>query len=226
MHYHLEIVLPPTDDIQGAIEHIMEPFNEKREDVSLPFWDFFSIGGRFAGAKKVAGYDKATITAFHEWCQTEGVTVSGIQCGKQTLQPAEQIPKVDAKWNELFPPDDGKPAACPLFDHSNDRYGHDGNSSLPGDICTLKEAGHATCGHVIFAAPSYVGDVRTGPPEAIFMLTTTAWNGVNFMPVKWDGTLAQALALWKERLKGGSEEYRKACDPQDDWLAVTVDYHS
>jgi hypothetical protein len=31
MHYHLEVILPPTDDVQAAITQIMAPFDENRD---------------------------------------------------------------------------------------------------------------------------------------------------------------------------------------------------
>lgn len=51
MHYHLEIVMPPTEDVQTAVSQILEPFSRHRQDSSSPFWDWWEIGGRFADAK-------------------------------------------------------------------------------------------------------------------------------------------------------------------------------
>jgi hypothetical protein len=226
MHYHCEIVIPPTelDGIEAAVESIMKPFYKGDENSVHSFWDLYVIGGRWAGTKMMAKYDAAKMKAFQQWMQDEKVTVSSLQCGKQDLSPASQISKVDAKWNEMFPHDSG-PLPCPLFGHSNDQYGKDGKGTLPDDICTLAEANGVKCSRIIFAGPSYDGDTNE-PLEATFMLTDEAWNGVNYMPVSWDGTLADAQKLFTDRLRNLGDSYREQMTPQGDWLAITVDYHS
>jgi hypothetical protein len=32
MHSHLEIILPPVDDVENAVKQIMEPFDEAGEE--------------------------------------------------------------------------------------------------------------------------------------------------------------------------------------------------
>jgi hypothetical protein len=228
MHYHCEIVMPPTDDVEAAVKAVLAPFCEHDEDCDHAFWDWYVIGGRSAGSKQMAKCDPAEITAFEEWMKCEGVTVSGLVCGKETLQPKSQIPKVDAKWNEMFPREDGKAVACPLFSHSNDQYGRKGRGTIEGDICTLAEAGQARCGRVLLAGPSFESETEkcTGPVAATFMLCEDQWNGVNHMPIAWDGTLADALSQFKKKCEGMNEDYRKRVVPQGDWLVVTVDYHT
>ncbi len=235
MHYHLEIILPPqTDDIPAAVESVMRPFDENLDPdneesyAKHAFWDFYSIGGRYAGRKFMATLDKAKLEEFEQWCQDEEITVSGFQCGKQELSPADQIPKVDAKWNELFPQADHSIMPCPLFRHSNDPYGRDGHGMLTGDVSKLSESQTATCARVIFAGNSYnheTGDY-TGPLKAVFMLAQQEWNGVNHMEVKWDGTIQNAFNQWIAQMKGYKDSYRSLVQPNDEWLCVTVDYHS
>ncbi len=230
MHEHCEILMPSTDDVKAAVASIMSPFDENDDDCINTFWDFWCLGGRWAGNKQMAKYDKDKVDAFHQWMFDEGVTVSGLQCGKQEINPASQIPKVDAKWNEFFPPASGDQQSCPLFKHSNDPYSQGVEGCLNGDICSLAEADGVTCGRVIIAGPSYEGDAnertRTGPPEATFMLCRDQWNGVNHMSVVWDGTLSGAVAQFRESLKHYADDYREQMSPQDDWLTVTVDYHA
>lgn len=235
MHYHCEIVLPPnTDNIAEAVESVMRPFDESPDeepedfDSSDAFWDFYVIGGRWAGTKLIASYDPEKIKEFRQWLADEGVTVSGVQCGKQELRPAEQIPKVDAKWNEMFPPKDGIAAPCPMFQHSNDQYGKRGRGMIKGDICSLADAMKVTCERVIFAGPSYDFEAKdwAGPPGATFMLCDSTWNGVNHMQIKWDGRIGSAFEQFKDKLKHCKDTYRQAVEPQDDWITVTVDYHS
>jgi hypothetical protein len=231
MHYHCEIVIPPTINIEAAVAAVMKPFNEcsddDEDDRRHGFWDFWLIGGRWAGHKLLAKYDQEKLDAFHAWLQDEKITVAGVQCGKQSLSPATQIPKVDAKWNEMFPSSEFIP--CPLFNHSNDQYGKGLSGTLPADVLRLADVPVGLkCSRVIFAKPSYETESKdwTGPLEAAFMLCDSQWNGCNRMPVNWDGTFASALAKYREDVKGYREEYAARIAPSDDWLVVTVYYHS
>jgi len=234
MHHHCEIIIPPTDDIESAIKSIMKPFdeNQSQEDhdhnPSNTFYDWYVIGGRWAGTKLMAGYDQEKIKIFKQWLQEEKITVSGLQAGKQALSPEDQIPKVDAKWNEMFPSDAGELMSCPMFAHSNDQYGRNGDGTIQGDICNLKDALAASCSRVIFAGPSYDSDSEkhTGPLEATYMLCGSQWNGVNYMDVKWDGKVKTALEMFVGKLSNYGDEYRERVVPKDEWLVVTVDYHS
>lgn len=233
MHYHCEIVIPPTMDIEAAVNSIMAPFDESPdkpdEDWSArsTFWDFWVIGGRWAGNKLMARYDQKKLEAFHEWMTAEKITVAGMVCGKQEISPASQIPKVDAKWNEMFPSHEFLP--CPIFRHSNDQYGKGLAGTLPDDVSRLDHVPlDLTCSRVIFAKPSYDSKTKdhTGPLEAGFMLTDSAWNGCNHMKVDWDGKFASALEKYSEHIKNYREEYVARVTPQPNWLVVTVDYHS
>lgn len=224
MHHHMEIVMPPTKDIEGAVARILKQFDENlpAEDRNHAFWDWYVIGGRFAGHKFIASFDEAKIDEFYEWLNTEKITVSSLQSGKQALKPETQIPKVDAKWNEMFPSQ--TPVACPLFQHSNDQYAKNGKLSgtLPDDVCLLMDVPERLlCQRVIIASPNYKDEV-----EAEFMLVDDAWNGVSYMKVDWDGKLSTALAKCREKMKNYKPEYVEKHSPQDDWLVVTVDYHS
>lgn len=234
MHYHCEIILPSgTDDIEAAIASVMRQFDENIDEDDEEFssrnafWDFYVIGGRFAGSKQLAKYDESKLEQFYQWMRDEQVTVSSLRCGKQELSPASQIGKVDAKWNEMFSTG-GVMVACPIFAHSNDQYGRDGNGTIEGDISTLRESRDVKCSRVIFTGASYDSEAneRTGPLEAVFMLCDSAWNGVNHMGIAWDGTIGAALDLWQEKLQRYKEGYRDQMSPEDDWIVVTVDYHS
>lgn len=233
MHYHCEIIMPPTDDIEGAVKAIMAPFNENGNDDDEDyergnaFWDFYVIGGRMAGQKRMAQYDKAKIDEFYAWCKAEKVTVSGLRFGKPTLEPASQIEKVDAKWNEMFPSDAFIP--CPIFNHSNDQHGKGLDGSLPDDVMRLGDVpADVKCSRVIIAGPSYQSETDnwTGPVTAKFMLCDSQWNGVNHMPVAWDETLSGALKQYCDNMESYKEDYREKFAPKDDWLVITVDYHS
>lgn len=226
MHHHCEIVIPPTMDIEAAVAAVMKPFDENErdsEEASLhPFWDFWVIGGRWAGHKLMARYDAAKLDEFHEWCQAEKITVSGLACGKPELSPDTQIPKVDAKWNEMFP--SGEFVPCPLFKHSNNQYGKGLSSTLPADVSRLSDVPERLeCSRVIFAKHPY----KKGEPiEPGFMLCEDQWNGCNHMKIDWDGKFMSALEKYRESIKNYAPEYVAKNSPQPDWLVVTVDYHS
>jgi len=224
-HYHCEILIPPTDEVATAVELVLRRFDEsgdpteEEEDNRYAFWDYFVIGGRWSGSKMQAGLDPAKVEAFYEWLRTEKVTISSVQFGKQTLSPSDQREKVDAKWNEMFPSE--KLIPCPIFSHSGE--------SMPGDIMKLRDVPERLrAERVIIARPGFemVSKDYTGPIEAAFMLARDAWNGCNHMPVKWDGSIAAALADYRDDLSRCSPAYRAVVEPTEDWLAVTVDYHS
>lgn len=224
MHYICEIILPPTENVEESIKTILEPFSEHNEDAHHSFWDWWVIGGRYAGEKFLSSLDKARLDAFYQWCEDEKVTVSGLTCGKQEISPSSQIPKVDAKWNELFPENNGR--ACPLFSHSNNQY--DSKDTIE-DICTVGSLPKAfSAERLIIAAPSYETETkeRTGEPEAVFMISQDFWNGVTHVKSNWNGNVLKGLKMAEKKFKNYADSYRKICTPQKDWLSVTVDYHS
>lgn len=224
MHYHCEIIMPRTKNIGEAIERIMKPFSENHdnsEDISgNEFWDFYVVGGRWAGTKEACEYDEKKIAKFYEALKDKKITVSGLQAGKQTLSPASQIPVVDKLWNNFFPTESGEITSCPKFSHSNDQY--DSNDLLSCDICLVEEIPESlTCSRVIIAGFSYDDTI-----EATFMLCDSQWNGVNHMPVTWNRNVKTAIKMFEKSLVNYKEEYRNRVLPQPNWLCTTVDYHS
>ena len=236
MHHQLEIIMPPADDIKAAITTIMEPFNENPtepdEDYcsNHSFWDFWVIGGRYSGKKLMATYAPEQITIFYDWLKKEGITVSRFRCGKQELDPPSQIHIVDAKWNEMFPSKDGVEIPCPIFKHSNDQYGMEGNSTLPEDICTVENLPDCKSERVIIAAPESLvyGEVYKGTLRAVYMVSRDIWNGVTHLDTTWDGKVKTAIKNWEEKLQRYTNDsrYRENAAPKSDWLVVTVDVHS
>jgi len=149
------------------------------------------------------------------------VTVSGVRCGKEKLDPSSQIPMVDELWCKFFPTETGEIVACPIFSHSNNQY--DSSDFISCDICLVEEIPkNLTCSRVIIAGPNY-DDSKI---EAKFMLCDSAWNGVNHMPIKWDGNVLTALQMFKDNCKHYKVEYAQKIMPQNDWICITVDYHS
>ena len=233
MHYHLEIIMPPTDNIDEAIESIMAPFGEdcnaERDNIDCcrqSFWDWYQIGGRYAGEKYMAQFDKDKIEEFYEWLKDEKVTVSGLVWGKQELSPASQIDKVDMKWNEMFPEKTFQ--SCPIFFHSNRNSG-----PLDMDICKVSEIPkEATAYRVIVAAPGFmkIGEdtyTYSGPLEAFYMVEQSFYNGVSFHDSTWDKKILSAIEVSQKKISDrASEDYKNTHTIHDDWIAVTVDYHS
>lgn len=232
MHYHCEIVIPPVMNIEDAIASVMKPFNEQPEDgegegARHAFWDFWLIGGRWSGTKLLASFDETKLDAFYAWLKEEKITVAGLQCGKQEISPASQIPKVDAKWNEMFPSSEFLP--CPIFRHSNDQYGKGLSGTLPADVQRLADIpADLKCSRVIVCKNSYESKSEdwTGPVEAEFMLVDDAWNGCNHMKVDWDGKVSTAIDQYRKNLENYAPKFADKNAPKADWLVVTVDYHS
>ena len=217
MHYHLEIVMPPTDAVEAALAQILDPFYEglDRNDENAnghPFWDFWSIGGRWSGAKVQAMFSEERMQAFHAALSEARVTVSGLISGKEELSPSDQIPAVDALWCEHFPESPIK--QCPLFKH------YTGNV---GDVMRLADVpAGLTASRVIIAGPHYKGEKL----EAVYMIQDEAWNGVTHVKCEWDGKVRSAIEKHLERIKSYRPEYIEKMTPQPDWLVVTIDYHS
>jgi hypothetical protein len=225
MHYHLEIVMPPVPDVDKAVEQIMGPFDESPEDEngedanSHAFWDWYVIGGRWSGAKVECGLDEAQKNKFYAALKEKKVTVSGLQAGKQRLEPAAQIPMVDALFKKFFP--DSPLRACPFFDHFNDQYK---NSEGFPDIMRLGDTPKALeSSRLIIAKPHWEDESLL---EAAYMLEDETWNGINHQSTMWDSTVASALASYAGKISRYKPEYAEKVTPTDDWLCVTVDYHS
>ncbi len=216
MHFHLEIIMPPTQDVASAVQKVMAKFSEPRdandEDQNPhPFWDWYQLGGRYSGSKLEALVPEEKRKAFLVELRDLGITISRIVFGKEELEPASQSVAVDALWRERFP---AAGDTCPMFKHSGDH--------LPMDVCTLAELPPGLRAHsVIVAAPDYQGQLA-----AAYMLHKSIWNGVTHQDTGFDGTVGAALSEHIKRLNHSSNEYKEKTMPRDDWLVVTVDYHS
>lgn len=198
MHYHGEVVLPPSEDIEGQIRSLIRQFSEHyNEDSRFSFYDYWEIGGRYSGSKMEANLGKDNIEAFSDWLTEKKVTVSAVRFGKQTLEPASQRQLVDTEWSRRFPEFAG---ACPFFDH------FDGDVS---DICTVAEVpAELTCFTLIIADKPDWADKLV----VVELLHKEIWNGVSMQKTDFDGNVLKVLQERKQ--------------VQDDWLVVTIDYHS
>lgn len=143
MHYILEIIIPPVDNIEEAIEEIMKPFYEGDEENTNAFYDFYKIGGRFSGHKLRFMLGTERMDEFYDLLKEEKITVSSFVVGKETLAPNSQAEKVDKLWNDFFP--DSPIKQCPVFDNYKPK------DNFP-DVCSLLETPKdLTCSRVIIA---------------------------------------------------------------------------
>lgn len=223
MHSKIEIIIPPTDDVEASVKQVMQQFDENGTDEdgicnSHAFWDFYVIGGRWAGDKELSKLDQDKLASFYKALEEKNVTVSGFQAGKQTLSPESQIPMVDSLWKDYFP--DCKSEGCPLFSHSNDQY----SEALQGDICKVSEVTDSmTCEKLLIAGQGYMGN---GEIECKHLLQRSVWNGVNHEDTNFSGKILDGVSMYMEKIDGYTEDFKQKNTPNDDWLVVTVDIHS
>lgn len=219
-HYVAEIVIPPRTDVPSAVTQVMEYFCDEPEDGekgNADWWDFFIIGGRWSGNKLQASLDPGKLEAFHKTLQKRKVTVSGLVCGKEELQPSSQIPSVDRLWREFFP---GKGDKCPLFQHSRDQYRKEG--FYADDVCRVADVPERLeCTRLILAGPHWKEKEKL---EAKRMLVAEFWNKVEHQKTDYDGNVAKGI----QRFVTEDAESRAPVKlpSLDDWQVVTVDYHN
>ena len=209
MHYHAEIIMPQTTDVEAAIAKYMRGFYENDDDSGKSaFWDWYQIGGRYGGRKVEALCDEKKIAAFYAELNAAKVTVSGMQWGKQELQPADQQSFVDSVWVKHFP--DSPMKFAPMFKHSGQQIG-------VMDICKVSEIPDGLRAYTVMIC---------GEADPVTLLHEGIWNGCTHQKTDWSGNVKDALALHAKQLNIYGEEYRKKVTVRDDWLCVTVDYHS
>ena len=51
MHYHIEILMPPTDDVEGTVKRALSPYMQGEDDGMPVWWDWYKLGGAWTGAK-------------------------------------------------------------------------------------------------------------------------------------------------------------------------------
>lgn len=215
MHYHAELVIPPTNDVDASVAELMAPFSQNLEGAAYGgWWDYFSIGGRFSGEKLIAALDPDKLQQFKDRLKQMKVTVSGIKFGKDELSPPEQAETVDALWRELFP---GTCDQCPYFQHSRGKPSAQyGKVRFGDDICKVADIPEWLVAHrLIVAAPHWK---ELDKIIADRMWTSDTWNAVEHQKTAFDGKVVAALNSMKEDRRGAKFE--------TDWLVVTVDYHS
>ncbi len=216
MHFHLEIIMPPTDKIEEEISHILAPFDEGNEESRNAFWDWYQIGGRWTGTKD--GFDPASDENNVERCELCNGTGFRTDNVGETARAAEPTYTCNScgKWQEGG-----------TWTHSE--FGAGKHLKWPtqwaqykGDIMLLRDVKpDQKAFRVIIAGQNHAG---TGM-EAVFMAAKDNWNGVSFDESKWDGSLADAIAKHKARAAHYTPAYAEKVTPTDEWIAVSIDYH-
>lgn len=209
MHEHLEIILPPPHDWQASgavkkdVEDIMKSFQRDEDDGG--WWDYFMIGGRWAGQHVLSRIEPAVIQSFRERLAAEKITVSGVQFGKPDLSPASQIPRVDSLWRKMVP---GGGDQCVLFGHA----------APEGDVCTVGKLGpHLNCDRLILCTRS-----SSGMPKPHRMAVASFWNGIEHQETDFNGNVAAFIEAQSAR---DASAYPEPLQIGPEWIAVTVDYH-
>lgn len=219
MHYHAEVLMPPQNDVMDGLDKVLRSFNDDEsafpEDESyyqyLGLWDYWVVGGRWSGAKMKASLGEEKINLFREELAKREITVSGIQFGKQELSPASQIPLVDSLWQEWFPDSSER---CLLFKHAGDVMDY--------DICPLSDVPDNLKAKNLFIAGNGYNDEL----DCKHLLCASYWNGCNHQPTKWNGNVLDGVKEYIASMNNYKDEYKDKCTPKDDWVCVTIDYHS
>ena len=247
MHELVEVVIPPVvgelgdekewyPTVEGALEDTLKKLctsvkPKKRHPGA--FWDWYVIGGRFAGSKlrKKVILDVGQEAFDRMWDKLDerGPMCSGVVAGKQSIVKPEDQEFADNLWRELS----GRDEPNPYFEHSNNQYAPGLAGTLPMDICRLSEVPeNHTCRRVVFATQrqKYVEDREPGGRfvaqdriKPFFMLSAEIWNGFTFEETAWDKTFKSALELYRKQGECINQEF--CPQARDDWWVISVDAH-
>lgn len=229
MHYHAEVILPPKPvvGVEVAVEMVMEPFNENiegEEDHGEPkWWDFYIIGGRWHGNKLRHSLGEDKIEAFYKELQEEKITFSSLYAGRDKVMPESQEGRVDEIWRKHFP---GTTETCFLMEHGNDKYAN----TLDLNVCKLGDLPEDYSAARVLIGGQHMSDIEKGEGllhlHCTYMVSQGVWNGVTHQDTSWKGSVTRAAKDWNAQLENYNPEFAKPNTTTDDWLSVTVDYHS
>ena len=111
-HHHVELIMPPTDlGIQEQVGNILYPLSmwvPERAEAEDYLYDWFTIGGRFAGTKLCLRLDPERLRQFWDELHGEAFntdTDSSIFMGERWWGTSD-LPKIDALWRKWFPEDE------------------------------------------------------------------------------------------------------------------------
>lgn len=228
MHSHLELIIPPVEDIPSFVDKLLDPFyldaawGWRISDEGLPperedaFLDGFKIGGRFFQSKLLGNVDRHRLAHFIVQLDKLELpfTVKKFKNIDMDCLTNERDKEVaDSLWKEFFP--NSLIKKCPFFDYSHPYYTEKDYSGFPpGVVLRLDQISDGMrAARVMIANPI---NVKSPISQKEYFIHTCSGEHPSALPESkyWDGTILSAL---------------KFCDyiiPQPDWLVITIDYHS
>jgi hypothetical protein len=207
----LEVIMPPTDDVEKQLEEILYRFDSNNEDGGYQFFYWYQIGGHWSGHKLAHVLGSDGISSFKELLRKREIKVSDIQSGEPTLVDAENERIVQKLWLEHFP--DSPVKRCPLLDNLK---------NTPLDIMTV-----ASLPDTLYADRVIVswGQKYEGRLYPWFMYCREFWTGCNSQQTAWGGKVKTALEDYQKSITNCKREWVENYCMKPDWLAVTVEYH-
>ena len=201
-HYHVELILPPTPrfEIRERVLEILLPLRKGDDEATWPadpLFDWYKIGGRFAGTKHGLRCDPERRRKFYEELYSDEFT-SDDDLSKLGFWGDDQLPAVNALWRKWFPEDEV--GICPFIGPYPTR---------DQDICRVDRISDE-----LKADTVVVGNEAN---QVVLRLKTEIWDSIKrkFIDTGFDGSVLDAL----RRCRAAGVE------PAGDWLAVTLDCH-
>lgn len=236
-HYHLEMILPPVADVEKSVAQILKPFDESEEDEDgyskYAFWDWYVIGGRWSADHVLSAISEKRMEAFQ--ADVPKYTVSGVMTAGGYYEkpagpdnPPDIVDRLVKVWKQHFPE---FADLCPFWGLT-DQYNKQGHVA---DICRVDQLSDAQSCARLMIVTTFEGELRLEK-----MLQTDFWNGVSWCESGWDGSVLQVIKAHNEdirqrrdRIKDAPEraldwwqKYGQHMIVRDDYLAVTIDYHT
>ncbi len=119
MHYYCLVLIPNDGDPEAHVRRLLEPYSEHIDDNEKSFWDWWVIGGRWAG--HLDGYDPNADQKNWEWCefcQRTGIRTDlgpAKPCNACTHPPNDKLPTGKrVKWPTDRAAHHGDVQGCPL----------------------------------------------------------------------------------------------------------------
>lgn len=202
-HYHVELILPPTPRLGWALEErileILLPLRKGDDEATWPadpLFDWYKIGGRFAGTKHGLRCDPERRRKFYAALYSEAFATD--EFTKLGFWGDNQLPAVNALWRTWFPEDEV--GICPFIGPypTGDQ-----------DICRVDRIPDE-----LKADTVVVGNEAN---QVVLRLKTEIWDSARrrFLDTGFDGSVLNALRQCRAQgvaLAGN-------------WLAVTLDCH-
>ena len=105
MHYHYELLIPPTDQPHFTITNIMDAYMlcDSCHNNSDAIGDWYVIGGRWAGEKLIKSLDPQKIKSYKKELKQSELRVMSVQAVKPTPCDKKNSLLADQVWRKHFP---------------------------------------------------------------------------------------------------------------------------